>query len=146
GYANSLISDQNQRNTLLQTEITKLDVKIKEIQDLEAQKKRLLARMQVIQDLQESRPKVVKVFDSIARVVPEGIHLEKVVRTGNTITFSGTAESNARVSVFMRQLDENPEYGESRLEVIKRTSTSNNAIRQFTVEVNESAAATKGDK
>ncbi|WP_417542513.1 PilN domain-containing protein [Methylophaga thalassica] len=145
GYANSLISDQNQRNTLLQTEITKLDVKIKEIQDLEAQKKRLLARMQVIQDLQESRPKVVKVFDSIARVVPEGIHLEKVVRTGNTITFSGTAESNARVSVFMRQLDENPEYGESRLEVIKRTSTSNNAIRQFTVEVNESAAATKGD-
>lgn len=146
GYANSLISDQNQRNTLLQTEITKLDVKIKEIQDLEAQKKRLLARMQVIQDLQESRPKVVKVFDSIARVVPEGIHLEKVVRTGNTITFSGTAESNARVSVFMRQLDENPEYGESRLEVIKRTSTSNNAIRQFTVEVTESAVATKGDK
>ncbi|MAX50752.1 MAG: pilus assembly protein PilN [Methylophaga sp.] len=145
-YANSLISEQNQRNTLLQTEIAKLDIKIKEIQDLEQQKKRLLARMQVIQDLQESRPKVVKVFDSIARVVPEGIHLEKVVRTGNTITFSGTAESNARVSVFMRQLDENPEYGESRLQVIKRTSSNNNAIRQFTVEVNESTDATQEDK
>ncbi len=145
-YADSLISDQNQRNTLLQTEIAKLDIKIKEIQDLENQKKRLLARMQVIQDLQESRPKVVKVFDSIAKVVPEGIHLEKVVRTGNTITFSGTAESNARVSVFMRQLDENPEYGESRLQVIKRTSSSNNAIRQFTVEVNESESSTKEDK
>ena len=145
-YADSLISEQNQRNTLLQTEIAKLDIKIKEIQDLEQQKKRLLARMQVIQDLQESRPKVVKVFDSIARVVPEGIHLEKVVRTGNTITFSGTAESNARVSVFMRQLDENPEYGESRLQVIKRTSSNNNAIRQFTVEVNESTDATQEDK
>jgi type IV pilus assembly protein PilN len=102
--------------------------------------------MQVIQDLQESRPKVVKVFDSIARVVPEGIHLEKVVRTGNAITFSGTAESNARVSVFMRQLDENSEYGESRLEVIKRTSSNNNAIRQFTVEVNESADANQEEK
>jgi type IV pilus assembly protein PilN len=145
-YADSLISDQNQRNTLLETEIAKLDIKIKEIQNLEQQKKRLLARMQVIQDLQESRPKVVKVFDSIARVVPEGIHLEKVVRTGNAITFSGTAESNARVSVFMRQLDENSEYGESRLEVIKRTSSNNNAIRQFTVEVNESADANQEEK
>lgn len=144
-YFDGKIDNQNQRNTLLTTEIAALDIKINEIRDLEKQKQSLLARMQVIQDLQESRPKIVKIFDSLPRVVPDGIHLEKVIRTGNAITFNGTAESNARVSVFMRQLDDNPEYGESRLQVIKRTSSNNAAIRQFTVEVNESSAKEEGD-
>jgi type IV pilus assembly protein PilN len=93
--------------------------------------------MQVIQDLQESRPKVVKVFDSIAREVPEGIHLSSLSRTGNLLNFDGVAQSNARVSVFMQQLDKNQEYDESRLKVIKRTSSRDDAIRTFTVEVNE---------
>ncbi|EEF80673.1 Type IV pilus biogenesis protein PilN [Methylophaga thiooxydans] len=137
-YANGLIDEQNQRNTFLQQEIVKVDKKIKEIKDLEKQRERLLARMQVIQELQESRPKIVKVFDSLPRLVPEGVNLERVKRTGNKINFDGVAQSNARVSVFMSQVDNNEEYGESRLNVIKRTSSKDNAIRKFTVEVNES--------
>lgn len=137
-YANNLIDEQNQRNSFLQQEIAKVDKKIKEIKDLEKQRGRLLARMQVIQELQESRPKIVKVFDSLPRLVPEGVNLERVKRAGNSINFDGVAQSNARVSVFMSQVDENEEYDESRLNVIKRTSSNDNAIRKFTVEVNES--------
>lgn len=143
-YANNLIDEQNQRNSFLQQEIAKVDKKIKEIKDLEKQRGRLLARMQVIQELQESRPKIVKVFDSLPRLVPEGVNLERVKRAGNSISFDGVAQSNARVSVFMSQVDENEEYDESRLNVIKRTSSNDNAIRKFTVEVNESKLKSEG--
>jgi type IV pilus assembly protein PilN len=137
-YADSLIDEQNQRNQFLQQEIAKVDKKIREIQELEKQRDRLLARMQVIQELQESRPKVVKVFDSLVRVVPEGVNLSTLARAGNLLTFNGVAQSNARVSIFMQQIDKNQEYAdESRLKVIKRTSSRDDAIRTFTVEVNE---------
>jgi type IV pilus assembly protein PilN len=136
-YADSLIDEQNQRNQFLEQEIAKVDKKIREIQDLEKQRDRLLARMQVIQELQASRPKVVKVFDSLVRVVPEGVHLTTLNRSGNLINFNGVAQSNARVSVFMQQIDKNQEYDESRLKVIKRTASRNQDIRTFTVEVNE---------
>lgn len=137
-FANSLIDEQKSRNTKLQTEIAKLDVIIREIQDLETQRDRLIARMQVIEELQLSRPKVVKVFDSVVRTVPEGIHLETVSRQGNRLEFQGVAQSNARVSVFMRQLDSDDEFNESKLRVVQRTSSQNEAIRQFTLEVDES--------
>lgn len=137
-FANSLIDEQNHRNSLLKTEITELDKKIKEIKSLEAERDRLLARMQVIQELQTSRPKVVKVFDALVRTVPEGIHLEKVARQGDALTLNGVAKSNARVSVFMRQLDDNEEFNESKLTVIQRTSSREDAIRKFTLGVNES--------
>jgi len=137
-FANSLIDEQNNRNAYLKTEISELDKKIKEIKTLEQQRDRLLARMQVIQELQASRPKVVKVFDALVRTVPEGIHLEKVVRQGDMLTLDGVAQSNARVSVFMRKLDGNTEFDESKLTVIKRTSAKADAIRKFTLGVNES--------
>lgn len=145
-YADSLIEEQNQRNAFLQQEISKVDRKIREIQDLEKQRERLLARMQVIQELQESRPKIVKVFDSLPRVVPEGVNMQKVNRKGNLINFDGVAQSNARVSVFMQQVDQNEEFGESRLKVIKRTASRDDAIRSFTVEVNESQPAKKDEE
>lgn len=137
-FANSLIEEQNSRNTFLQQEIAKLDKIIKEIQDLEKAREKLVARMQVIQELQRSRPKVVKVFDSLVRTVPEGIHLETVNRQGDVLTLQGVAQSNARVSVFMNQLDSDQEFNESKLRVIERTSTRDDAIRKFTLDVDES--------
>ena len=137
-FANSLIDEQNGRNSFLNTEITVLDKKIKEIKTLEEERDRLLARMQVIQELQTSRPKVVKVFDALVRTVPEGIHLEKVARQGDALTVNGVAQSNARVSVFMRKLDDNVEFNESKLNVIQRSSSNEDAIRKFTLDVNES--------
>lgn len=137
-FANGQIDEQNDRNAFLNREIAVLDKQIAEISTLETERDRMLARMQVIQELQSSRPKVVKVLDSLVRTVPEGAHLEKVVRQGDVLTLDGVAESNARVSVFMRKLDEDQEFDESKLTVIKRTSTKNDAIRKFTLSVNES--------
>jgi type IV pilus assembly protein PilN len=144
-YADGLIDEQNQRNQFLEQEIAKVDKKIKEIKDLEKQRDRLLARMEVIQDLQKSRPKIVKVFDSLARIIPEGINLDKVDRKGNLLSFDGVAQSNARVSVFMREIDDHQEYGESRLKVIKSSTGRNETIRKFTVEVNEQNPKVDGE-
>jgi len=133
-FVNGLLDEQNQRNSYLGKEIAFLDEEIKEISTLERERDRLLARMQVIQELQTSRPKVVKLLDSLARVVPEGVYLQKVTRTGDELTFNGVAQSNARVSVFMRQIDEDSEFDESHLKVIQRTATTKN----FTLDVKES--------
>ena len=143
-FANGLIAEQNSRNTYLQQEIAQLDKIIKEIQDLEKARERLVARMQVIQELQRSRPKVVKVFDSLVRTVPEGIHLENVNRQGDVLTLQGVAQTNARVSVFMNQLDGDVEFNESKLRVVERTSTRDDAIRKFTLNVDESKPAKDG--
>jgi type IV pilus assembly protein PilN len=72
--------------------------------------------------------------------------MQKVNRKGNLINFDGVAQSNARVSVFMQQVDQNEEFGESRLKVIKRTASRDDAIRSFTVEVNESQPAKKDEE
>jgi type IV pilus assembly protein PilN len=134
-FANSLIEEQNERNAFLQQEIASLDKKIKEIKSLEDQRSKLIARMEVIQDLQQSRPKAVKVFDAIVRSVPDGTHLNSVSRVGKTLNFNGEAESNARVSVFMRELDANQEFEESKLQVVQSSGKSK---RSFTVSVDES--------
>jgi type IV pilus assembly protein PilN len=143
-YSNNLISIQNDRNSFINNEIRLLDIKIKEISKLEQEKEKLLARIQVIQDLQESRPKVVKVFDSIVKTAPDGIHLDLVERQGDTLNISGKAQSNARVSVYMRNLDEDSEFNESRLEVIQKTSISGNVDRKFNLTVTESKPNKEG--
>jgi len=139
-FVNSLIDEQNSRNTFLSGQIAALDEEIKEISTLEKERDRLLARMQVIQELQTSRPKVVKIMDSLARIVPEGVYLNSVSRQGDDISFKGVAQSNARVSVFMRQIDDNTEFDESQLQVIQRAEET----KSFTVDVKESKLKTDG--
>lgn len=137
-YANSLIDEQNSRNQFLEQQIAQLNKQIKEIETLERERERLVARMQVIQELQQSRPKIVAVFDALVRTVPEGVHFESVSREGDVLRIEGVAQSNARVSVLMNQLDDNPEFNESKLRVVQRTTERENAIRKFTLEVDES--------
>jgi type IV pilus assembly protein PilN len=140
------IEQQNRRNGLLKQEISKLDNEIKEIRKLEEEREKLLARIQVIQELQTSRPKVVKVLDSIVRLVPDGVHLEKLDREGPKFTLSGIAESNARVSVFMNQIDKNTELKEANLQVIKKMSEQEQSnYKTFTLNVDESKAEKEGE-
>jgi type IV pilus assembly protein PilN len=137
-YVNGLLDEQSDRNAFLQSEIDKVNLQIKEIEALDKEKNNLIARMQVIESLQLSRPKVVKTFDALVRSIPEGIHLDKMKRQGNSLTFDGVAQSNARVSVLMRELEDNTEFVKPTLNVIKRISAKDDAIRQFTLRVNES--------
>ncbi len=114
----SAVDNQNQRNTVLQTEINLLQQQVKEIQELKKRRAELIDRMKVIQDLQGTRPIIVRYFDEMARAVPDGIFLTSLVRTGETITVEGVTESNNRVSTFMRQLDDSEWFADPNLKSV----------------------------
>lgn len=113
------ISHQEFRNDILNNEIVKLDLALKEIEDLENKKQDLLSRMEVIQSLQQRRPQVVHLFDEFVRTVPEGIHLTRIKQNGMQLTIDGIAESNGRVSAYMRNIDASEWMATPKLTVIK---------------------------
>jgi len=98
------IDNQRNRNTRLESEIRKLDTKIKEITTLEAERKELVDRMELIQDLQKSRPQIVHLFDEIVQKMPEGMNMTEITRKDDDVFFTGVAESAPRISNFMRKL------------------------------------------
>jgi len=104
-YYNGQIDGQNDRNAFLKGEITKLDAQIKEIEALDKQKDRLLARKKVIEELQANRSQMVHLFDSLVRTIPDGVVLSSIKQDGNILTLQGRSQSNARVSTYMRNLE-----------------------------------------
>ena len=111
------IEHQNDRNRYLESEISKLNKAIQQIKDLDEEKQRLLARMEIIQQLQDSRPEIVHVMDELVTTIPDGVFFNKITQKGRTLTLNGMAQSNARVSSLMRNLEasdwfENPELVE----------------------------------
>lgn len=136
-YMASLIDNQVSRNNTLKQEIALVDKKIAEIQALEKQKEQLIARMRVVEELQSNRPAVVHLFDELARIVPEGLFIESLQQKGSRITIKGYAQSNARVSAFMRALEESQWFKNPSLDVINKKSTQND--REFTLYVDQDA-------
>lgn len=99
------IAGQNARNEYLRGEITKVDGQIKEIQELDKKKAKLLARKEVIEQLQANRSQMVHLFDSLVRTIPDGVALTSIKQEGDILTLSGRSQSNARVSTYMRNLE-----------------------------------------
>lgn len=99
------IGYQNERNNTLKREIALLDEKIEEIKGLESQKERLLARMEIIERLQKSRPEVVHLFDELVRTLPDGVYLTSLKQSNRRLEIKGVAESTTRVSAYMRNID-----------------------------------------
>lgn len=99
------ISYQEDRNSYLKREITAIEQQIKEIEALKEKKTRLIERMNVIQKLQTNRPQVVHLFDEIVKRIPDGVYFTDMVQKGETITLKGVAQSDARVSSLMTNLD-----------------------------------------
>jgi type IV pilus assembly protein PilN len=118
-----IIGNQNSRNDLLKTEILALDKRIAEILDLEAKKDRLLARMEIIEQLQRSRPEIVHVFDELVRTLPDGVRLTSVKQSGRRLEIKGDAESNTRVSAFMRNIDKSKWLTQPDLQVVEVRET-----------------------
>jgi type IV pilus assembly protein PilN len=114
-----IIDNQKERNELLKTEIAALDKKIEEILSLEQSKDRLLARMAIIEQLQRSRPEIVHVFDELVKTLPDGVYLTSVKQTGKRLELRGNAESNTRVSAFMRNIDQSKWLTQPDLEVVE---------------------------
>jgi type IV pilus assembly protein PilN len=104
-YLSGAIEQQNARNEFVRKEIAVLDTRIKEISQLKARRQQLLERMKIIQDLQGNRPIIGRVFDQLARTLPDGVYFSGVKMTAKNIAIVGAAESNNRVSNLMRNLD-----------------------------------------
>lgn len=132
-----LIENQMQRNKYLQGQIAILDKQIRKIEDLEEEKDKLLARMEMIHQLQMSRPQIVRILDGIVRTLPSGIYLENMKRQGHVEVLNGVAESNARISLFMRNLDASPIFQDSRLEIIEKKGKDRDIARKFTLITDE---------
>jgi type IV pilus assembly protein PilN len=132
---NGVIDAQGDRNKLMQEEITKLDKRIEEILDLEEKKDRLVARMKIIEQLQQSRPEVVHLFEELARTLPDGVYLSSVKQTGNKLEIKGSAESNTRVSAFMRNIDKSQWLESPDLQVVevKGDGVKGSRASEFTV-------------
>lgn len=113
------IDHQNARNERLNQEIARLDKLIEEIANLERQKERLLARMEIIEELQGRRPDSVHLFDQLIRIVPEGVFYREVRQTANRIELDGMAESSTRVSALMRNIEASPWLQNPGLEVVE---------------------------
>lgn len=107
------------RNQYLQTQIDILNTKLQEIKNLEETKANLLARMNVIQELQRSRPEIVHLFEEIVTTIPEGVWLSDIKQSEKTLNVEGRAESNARVSAYMRNLEASAWLKNPVLEVIE---------------------------
>ena len=139
------IAAQQGRNQYLQTQIAALDVQIKRIQELEATKANLIARMNVIQALQTSRPEVVHLFDELVITVPEGIFLTKVEQSGKSVIVEGQAQSNARVSSFMRNIEASAWVGEPALQLIENKDQTGTGLSRFRLRFDQRQLGAEGE-
>ena len=104
-FYSARISNQEGRNQYLRGEITKVDAQIKEIEELDKKKAKLLARKEVIEEQQANRSQMVHLFDSLVRTIPDGVTLTTIKQEGDVLTLGGRSQSNARVSTYMRNLE-----------------------------------------
>ncbi len=131
------IAFEKQRIAFLNQQIKKLDEDIAQIQTLETQKKRLQAHMDIIQRLQASRPAVVHLFDELARAMPEGVYLTSLKQKGDIITLTGVAQSNARVSTLMWNLDKSDWFADPNLTVIETIGKEPERVSKFQLRVRQ---------
>lgn len=133
-FAEDKVNFQTQRNERLETEIALLQEELKEIKELEETKNNLLARMEIIQQLQGQRPQIVHTFHEIATRLPDGIFLTAMKQVGEKqLVLEGRAESNARVSALMRRMDRSDYFKDPRLEVIE--SDKDDSISTFKLSI-----------
>ena len=146
---NTIIGHQNGRNDVLKEEMKLLDMRIAEIKSLEAKKDRLVERMQIIEQLQQSRPEVVHLFSEMATAVPDGVYLTEIKQSGSSLSIDGVAESNTRVSALMRNVDKSGWLTAPDLkivEVIKDTDRDQSALgSRFSIRARQIATAEPGE-
>ncbi|MGI9246426.1 MAG: PilN domain-containing protein [Steroidobacteraceae bacterium] len=144
-HMNSAIAHQQERNDLLTREIAGLDQKIQEINGLDTQKQRLLARMEIIERLQRSRPEIVHVFDEIVRVLPEGVYLTYLKQTGNQFEIRGVAQSSTRVSSLMRNIEGSEWLADPTLQIVETKGRETGRGAEFTLFATQRSHASADD-
>lgn len=143
---NTAISHQDGRNAYLEGQIKKINKEVAEIKNLETRRQQLLDRMTIIQDLQGTRPLIVRVFDEMVRTLPDGLFYTSVSRRGGRIDVQGIAESNNRVSSLMRKLDASQWFTDPNLTAVSAASAYGEQASSFKLSYNISAPAPDDEK
>ena len=141
----SMIQAQVRRNDQLRAEIKQVDKQIEEINNLESSKQRFIARMEIIEKLQRSRPEIVHVFDEIVRTLPDGVYLTGVKQTDKKLKFEGVAQSSTRVSSFMRNIDGSDWLRNPELEVVQTGRDGKTPGSSFTLYAQQVSTAGQDD-
>lgn len=134
-FIQSKIDLQNDRNNYLNDEIAKLDKQIQEINKLKDQKAVMLARKQVVEQLESNRSEVVRLFDQLVRQLPDGLYLSGIEQKGAKVKLTGYAQSSARVSTLMRNLDASPWLENASLIEIKAATVNSTRLNEFSLTV-----------
>jgi type IV pilus assembly protein PilN len=142
---NQMIGNQRARNDRLTAEIVELEQAIEEIDGLERQKERLLARMEIIEELQKSRPEIVHLFDEIVRQLPEGVYLTGLKQTGARVEMRGVAQSSTRVSALMRQIDSSEWLDDPEVERVETTQSGASRQSDFVVYLKQKREGSEED-
>lgn len=143
-YVQGMIEGQQERNNFLSQEITQLDKKIAEIKVLEETKKRLITKMEIIQQLQHSRPLAVHLFDELVRTLPDGVYLTTFAQRGNNLWMKGSAESNARISTYMRNIEKSEWLQAPGLTIITGKESGPGRVNEFTLRAAQKLNAAGG--
>ncbi len=140
---------QGEKNEFLKREIASLDKEIDEIKKIQEQTNSLLSRKRVIEALQANRTETVHLFNELAKQVPEGIYFRTLTQTGSKIAITGYAQSNARITTLMNNLDESPLLEASTLIETRAETVGNRRLNAFsitTVITRQTTAAVQGKK
>jgi len=140
------IEDQLGRNKFLEEKIVELDKQIEEIKKLREQTAQLLARKKVVESLQANRAEAVHLLDELVRQLPDGVYLKGIKQTGQRVAINGYAQSNARVSTLMRNLESSPWLEQASLVEIKTALQGNQRLSEFQLTVNLARAKTEDEK
>jgi len=130
---NGRVDHQERRNQFVTNEIKILDDKIKEIKKLDSTRQALIERMEVIQNLQATRPGIVHLFDELVSTLPDGVHLTSLRQSENSLDIAGRAESNARVSSYMRNIEASEWIASPSLGVIETKETELARVSDFSL-------------
>lgn len=147
-YHLDLIHYQKQRNAFLLTELQQISQELQTIQQLEKAQQDLIARMQIVNHLQSSRTLSVRLLDTLVNMLPEGIQLTELAQSGNIITLTGHAESNARISTLMRRIESSDWLEKPELLVIEqgKQGPSNTGINDFRLSMQQVGISPKEDE
>ena len=142
---NSMVDAQERRNDLLRAEIKRLDKQIEEINNLEQAKQNFIARMEIIEKLQRSRPEIVHLFDEIVRTLPDGVYLTSVNQHDKRLKFDGVAQSSTRVSTFMRNIEGSEWLQHPELDIVHSASNAAGGGESFTLYADQVSTAGQND-
>jgi len=130
------IDYQERRNAYVKQEIAVLDKQIEEIKKLREQTQSLLARKNVVENLQSTRSDVVHLLDQMLRILPEGVYIKSIKQTGYKIGLVGYAQSNARISTLMRSIEDSPWLDSPTLVEIHAANISGGRVSEFSLNFN----------